>query len=158
VNGWPRHKLTHFILKKLMHTRRNEKYFIHLLLSGVWGQHGYQKKQNSSGKSIYLVWCTVSQSKLSKLQKTLKISQKRWKTAIFQWFFWSLFNFGWKTAHQTKTIDFLEEFRFFWYPYCPQTHDNSGAIVSFMFCFEILWWKCPLVFFPIFFKMKPGVI
>merc|ERR1711978_672021 len=88
------------------HTRRNEKYFIHPLLSRVWRQHGYQKKRNSSGKSIFLVWCAVFQSKLNKLQKTLKIGQK--------------------TAHQTKKIEFPEEFCFFWYPYCPQTHDNSG--------------------------------
>ena len=64
-------------LLALTHTRRNEKYFIHPLLSRVWGQNGYQKKRNSSGKSISLVWCAVFQSKLSKLQKTLKISQKR---------------------------------------------------------------------------------
>ena len=80
------------------------------------------------------------------------------KNSHFSAVFWSLFNFGWKTAHQTKKIDFLEEFRFFWYPYCPPTRDNSGAIISFMFCFEILWWKRPLVFFLLFFKMKPDVI
>ena len=80
------------------------------------------------------------------------------KYSHFSVVFRSLFNFGWKTAHQTQKIEFPEEFRFFGYPYCPQTRDNSGEIMSFMFCFEILWWKRPLVFFSLFFKMKPDVI
>ena len=63
-----------------------------------------------------------------------------------------------KNSAPNQKNDFPEEFRFFWYPYCPQTRDNSGAIISFMFCFEILWWKRPLVFFLLFFKMKPDVI
>ena len=119
---------------------------------------GTKRRKILQESQFILVWCAVFQSKLSKLQKTFKIGQKRWKTAVFQRFFLSLFNFGWKTAHQTKIIEFTEEFRFFWYPYCPQTRDNSGAIVSLMFCFEILWWKRPLVFFLLFFKMKPDVI
>ena len=81
-----------------------------------------------------------------------KIAQKRWKNRHFSAVFQSLFNFGWKTAHQTKKIEFPVKFGFFWYPYCPQTRDNSGAIVSLMFCFEILWWKRPLVFFLLFSK------
>ena len=80
------------------------------------------------------------------------------KYSHFSVVFRSLFNFGWKTAHQTQKIEFPEEFRFFGYPYCPQTRDNSGEIMSFMFCFEILWWKRPLVVFSLFFKMKPDVI
>ena len=72
--------------------------------------------------------------------------------------FRSLFNFGWKTVHQTKKFEFPEGFCFLWCPCCPQTRDNNGAIISFMFCFEILWWKRPLVFFLLFFKMKPDVI
>ena len=74
------------------------------------------------------------------------------KYSHFSVVFRSLFNFGWKTAHQTQKIEFPEEFRFFGYPYCPQTRDNSGEIMSFMFCFEILWWKRPLVFFLLFSK------
>ena len=60
------------------------------------------------------------------------------KYSHFSVVFRSLFNFGWKTAHQTQNIEFSEEFRFFWYPYCPQTRDNSGAIISFMY--GKLWW------------------
>ncbi len=74
------------------------------------------------------------------------------KYSHFSVVFRSLFNFGWKTAHQTQKIEFPEEFCFFGYPYCPQTRDNSGEIMSFMFCFEILWWKRPLVFFSLFFQ------
>ena len=68
-------------------SKQNIKLTISPLLSWVWGQYGYQKKRNSSGKSIFLVWSAVFQSKLSKLQKTLRIGQKHWKTAIFQRFF-----------------------------------------------------------------------
>ena len=72
----------------------------------------------------------------AKIEQT---SKNRWKMAVFQRFwpilsvFWSLLNFDWKTAHQTKKIDFPEEFRFFWYPCCPQTRDNSGWMKYFSF-------------------------
>ena len=59
-------------------------------------------------------------------------------------------------AHQTENIDFPEEFRFFWYPYGPQTCDNSGEIMSFMFWDFVV--KAPSGGFSLFFKMKPDVI
>ena len=51
-------------------SKQNIKLIIATLLSRVGGQYGYQKKRNSSRKSIFLVWCAVFQPKLNKLQKT----------------------------------------------------------------------------------------
>ena len=65
-------------------SKQNIKLTIAPLLSRVWGQYGYQKKQNSSGNSIGLVWCTVFQPKLNKL----------WKTAE-KWLFFNSFDQFW---------------------------------------------------------------
>ena len=83
------------------------------LLSRVWGQHTYQKKQNLLQNLNSLVWCAVFQSKLSKLQKTLKISQKRWKTAIFQWFFEVCSILAEKQRTKPKILSFLKNFASF---------------------------------------------
>ena len=114
-------------------SKQNIKLIIAPLLSRVWGQYGYQKKRNSSGKSIFLVWCAVFQPKLNKLRKTAE------KWLFFNDFgqFWVFFEnysiLGWKTAYQTKKIEFPEEFCFFWFPCCPQTRDNSEWMKYFSF-------------------------
>ena len=46
-------------------SKQNIKLIIHPLLSRVLGQYGYQKKRNSSGKSIFWVWCAIFQPKLN---------------------------------------------------------------------------------------------
>ena len=90
--------------------------------------------------------------------KIEQTSKNHWKMAVFQHFwlifrvFWSLLNFDWKTVHQIKEFKFCNKFCFFWYVCCPQTRDNSGAIFSFIFCFEILCLKRPLVVFLLFSK------
>ena len=114
-------------------SKQNINLIIAPLSSQVWGQYGYQKKRNSSGKSIFLVWCAVFQSTLNKLRKTTE-----------KWLFFNVFgkiwvflkillNFNWKIAHQTQKIDFPKEFHFSWYPCCPQTRDDSGWIKYFSF-------------------------
>ena len=128
--------------------------FIHY----YWGQHGYQKKQNTSGKSLFWFGVLFFSQNWVNLKKHLKLAKNIEKQSFLSNFFFFFWNFGWKTANQTKKIDFPEEFSFYCYHYCPQTRDNSEANVSFMFCFEILWWKCHRVFFLLFFKMKPHVI
>ena len=65
-------------------SKQNIKLIIAPLLSRVWGQYGYQKKRNSSGNSIFLVWCTVFQPKLNKL----------WKTAE-KWLYFDIFGQFW---------------------------------------------------------------
>ena len=65
-------------------SKQNIKLIIAPLLSRVWGQYGYQKKRNSSGKSIFLVWYAVFQSKLNKLRKTAE-----------KWLFFNVFDQFW---------------------------------------------------------------
>ena len=65
-------------------SKQNIKVIIAPLLSRVWGQYGYQKKWNSSGKSIFLVWCAVFQPKLNKLRKTAE-----------KWLFFNVFGQFW---------------------------------------------------------------
>ena len=65
-------------------SKQNIKLIISPLLSRVWGQYGYQKKRNSSGKSIFWVWCAVFQPKLNKLRKTAE-----------KWLFFNVFGQFW---------------------------------------------------------------
>ena len=65
-------------------SKQNIKLTIAPLLSRVWGQYGYQKKRNSSGNSIFLVWCAVFQPKLNKLRKTAE-----------KWLFFNVFGQFW---------------------------------------------------------------
>ena len=134
------------------HTRRNEKYFIQstiiVSLGALWvpKEAKFFREVNIFGLVRYF------SLKIEKTSKNTQNWPKSLKNSHFSVVFWSLFNFGWKTAHQTKNIEFPEEFRFIWYLCCPKTRDNSGAILSFMFCFEILWRKRPLVVFFFFSK------
>ena len=76
--------------------------------------------------------------KTKKSSKTSKIEPKTWKKRHFWAVFQNLCNFDWKTAHQTKKFEFLEVFRFFWHPVCPQWRETSGDIPIWTFCFENL--------------------
>ena len=94
-------------------SKQNIKLIISTLLLRVWGQYGYQKKRNSSGKSILLVWCAVFQSKFSKLQKTLKIGQKCRNTASFQPFFEVCSILAKKQCTKLKKLTSLKNFASF---------------------------------------------
>ena len=48
------------------------------------------------------------------------------KNATFGKVLWSLFNYDWKTAAETRKNEFLEDFRFIWYPTCPQERESNG--------------------------------
>ena len=115
------------------------------------GNMGTKRSEILQGSQYFWFGALLFSQNYENFKKHSKLA-KNVEKQPFSVVFRSLFNFGWKTAHQTKKIEFPEEFRFFWYPYCPQTRDNSGAIISFMFCFEILWWKRPLVIFLLFSK------
>ena len=103
-----------------------------LLVLWLGGQVGHQKKQNSSRNWLFLVLWVTFQPKLNNLKKCPKLSLKM---PIWGGFF-KLFNFGWKVAHETKGSQFLEEFRFFWYPTWPLSRKTSGDISGFTICFE----------------------
>ena len=92
--------------------------------------------------------------KTEKSSKTSKIEPKTWKKRHFWAVFWNLCNFDWKTAHQTKKFEFLEVFRFFWHPVCPQWRETSGDIPIWTFCFENLTTVVPSRIFFVFFKIK----
>ena len=115
------------------------------LLSRVRGHYGYQKKRNSSGKSIFLVWCAIFHSKLRKLQKTLKIGQNRWKTAIFQWFFEVCSILTEKQRTKPKILSFLKNFASFGTSVAPKLAIivELFQVLCFVskFCEEsALWW------------------
>ena len=106
---------------------------------------GTKRSKILQESQFFLIWCAVFQSKLSKLQETLKHGQKCWLQPIFSGFS-KFVQFGLKKKHQTQKIDFPKEFCFFWYPYCPQTRDK----------FYVLFWyfsmKAPSGAFSSFFQ------
>ena len=107
-------------------------YFTPLVLR-LRGQVGHQTKWNSSRNWLFLVLSATFHQKLNNLQKCPKISKK----CQFWVFFKSFLNIGWKVAHETISIQFLEDFCFFWCPTWSVSHETIGDISGFTLCFEI---------------------
>ena len=116
-------------------------YFTPLVLR-LRGQVGHQTKWNSSRNWLFLVLSATFHQKLNNLQKCPKISKK----CQFWVFFKSFLNFGWKVAHETISIQFLEDFCFFWCPTWSVSHETIGDISGFTLCFEIWQQQRPLCF------------
>ena len=109
-------------LPKSVHTGTSDQIFIQALFLRSCGCHRCQRKQKVQRTWIYWFGALF----FSQNWKIIKKPQNPLKTAHFLTFFQSFFSLGWKTAHKTKKIIFIEVFRFLWHLWHPRERKNKA--------------------------------